>query len=81
MAHVDALGRPSCARGVVDQDPVAYTLAMFFLWGVAMAVAGGVIGWMLRSLRRRREVVELRARIDELEAAARKRGPTPGLPP
>ena len=59
---------------------MAYTLAMFFLWGVAMAVVGAVIGWMLRSLRRRREVAELRARVAELEAAARKRGPTPGSP-
>ena len=57
-----------------------YTLAMFFAWGLAMAVVGAVIGWMLRSLRRRRELVELRARVEELEAAARKRGPTPGPP-
>ena len=60
---------------------MAYTLAMFFIWGLAMALVGGVIGWMLRSLRRRREITELRTRVDELEAAARKRGPTPGPPP
>ncbi len=59
---------------------VAYTLAMFFFWGLAMAVVGGVIGWLLRSLSRRREVTELRAQVAELEAAARKRGPTPGPP-
>jgi cell division protein FtsX len=59
---------------------VAYTLAMFFLWGIAMAVVGAMIGWMLRSLGRRREVAELRAQVEELEAAARKRGPTPGPP-
>ena len=60
---------------------MAYTLAMFFVWGLAMAAVGVVIGWMLRSLRRRREVAELRAQVAELEAAARKRGPTPGPPP
>ena len=27
-----------------------YTLAMFALWGVALALIGGVIGWMLRSV-------------------------------
>ncbi len=60
---------------------MAYTLAMFFVWGIAMAVVGGVVGWMLRSLRRREQVSELRARVEELESAARKRGPTPGPPP
>ena len=60
---------------------MVYTLAMFFVWGLAMAFVGAVIGWMLRSLRRRRELVELRARVDELEGVARKRGPTPGPPP
>lgn len=60
---------------------MVYTLAMFFVWGLAMAVVGAVIGWMLRSLRRRRELTELRARVEELESTTRKRGPTPGPPP
>ncbi len=28
-----------------------YTLAKFFLWGLGFAVIGGVIGWLLRSVR------------------------------
>lgn len=39
-----------------------YTLAMFFLWGVLLALVGGVIGWALRSLRCRAELARLRRR-------------------
>lgn len=33
-----------------------YTLAMFFLWGMAMALVGGVVGWMLCRVRTRARV-------------------------
>ncbi len=45
-----------------------YTLAKFFLWGLLMALAGGIVGWMLRSLKCRAEVARARAiTIDEVE--------------
>lgn len=40
-----------------------YTLAKFFLWGLLLAVAGGLIGWMLRSLKARAEVARVRASV------------------
>ena len=33
-----------------------YTLAKFFLWGLLMALAGGVVGWLLRSLKARTDL-------------------------
>ncbi|MDX2381519.1 MAG: hypothetical protein QNM02_17375 [Acidimicrobiia bacterium] len=30
-----------------------YTLAMFLLWGMLMALIGGVVGWMLCRVRTR----------------------------
>lgn len=30
-----------------------YTLAKFFVWGLLMALAGGIVGWLLRSLKAR----------------------------
>lgn len=61
-----------------------YTLAMFFLWGSAMALIGVVVGWLLRSLSRRGaggragggsdgELERLRERVAELEPVARER--------
>lgn len=63
-----------------------YTLAMFFLWGMGMALIGVVIGWLLRSLRRRApegsgrstageqpEVADLRRRVAELEGVVQER--------
>ncbi len=63
-----------------------YTLAMFFLWGVGMALVGAVIGWLLRSLRSRtqlararasavdqQELQQLRARAAEFDAVAQER--------
>ena len=33
-----------------------YTLAKFFLWGLLMALAGGIVGWLLRSLKARTDL-------------------------
>jgi predicted flap endonuclease-1-like 5' DNA nuclease len=38
---------------------VPYTLAKFFLWGLLMALAGGVVGWLLRSLKARTDLARL----------------------
>lgn len=37
-----------------------YTFAKFIFWGLAMAFAGGVVGWLLRSLRTRGQVARAR---------------------
>ena len=58
-----------------------YTLAKFFLWGLLMAVAGGIVGWLLRSLKCRGEVARARAvTIDETELE-RLRGRVANLEP
>lgn len=45
-----------------------YTLAKFFVWGLGFALIGGVIGWLLRSIRCRRELlVAKRTTVDEME--------------
>jgi predicted flap endonuclease-1-like 5' DNA nuclease len=53
---------------------VPYTLAKFFLWGLLMALAGGVIGWLLRSLTCRFEVARARAIEVDYEELDRLRG-------
>lgn len=50
-----------------------YTLAKFFFWGLLLALAGGVIGWMLRSLLCRREVAAARAATVDDEEVDRMR--------
>ncbi len=63
-----------------------YTLGMFLAWGLALALIGGVVGWLLRSLKSRSqaaraerssagedEVERLRGRVAELEGAAAER--------
>lgn len=63
-----------------------YTLAMFFLWGMAMALIGFVIGWLLRSLRRQApqgsggsatgdesELAGLRREVAELQPVVQER--------
>lgn len=39
-----------------DRNTVPYTLAKFFLWGLLMALAGGIVGWLLRSLKARTDL-------------------------
>lgn len=54
-----------------------YTLAMFFLWGILMALIGIVIGWLLCRVRMRRRGGTQpggRAHRDRAEGAVR--GPT-----
>lgn len=58
-----------------------YTLAKFFLWGLLMALGGGLVGWFLRSLKARAEVATASAVAvapDELE---RLRGRLANLEP
>ncbi|WP_051062912.1 hypothetical protein [Ilumatobacter nonamiensis] len=47
-----------------------YTLLNFLVWGLLLAVIGGVVGWALRSLKARRELSESRqvdaADVDEM---------------
>ncbi len=62
-----------------------YTLAMFFLWGLGMALIGVVIGWLLRSLRGggraalrpsdadEAEVDRLRRRVADMESIVAER--------
>ncbi len=58
-----------------------YTLAKFFLWGLLMALAGGTVGWLLRSLRCRGEVARAQTvTIDETELE-RLRGRVANLEP
>ncbi len=58
-----------------------YTLAKFFLWGLLMALAGGIVGWLLRSLKCRGEVARARTvTIDEAELE-RLRGRVANLEP
>jgi predicted flap endonuclease-1-like 5' DNA nuclease len=60
---------------------VPYTLAKFFLWGLLMALAGGIVGWLLRSLKCRGEVARARTvTIDETELE-RLRGRVANLEP
>jgi predicted flap endonuclease-1-like 5' DNA nuclease len=48
---------------------VPYTLAKFFLWGLLMALAGGIVGWLLRSLKARTDLARPQMTLqDESEA-------------
>jgi predicted flap endonuclease-1-like 5' DNA nuclease len=48
---------------------VPYTLAKFFLWGLLMALAGGIVGWLLRSLKARIDLARPQTTLqDESEA-------------
>lgn len=45
-----------------------YTLAKFFLWGLLMALAGGIVGWLLRSLKARTDLARPQTTpVDESE--------------
>jgi predicted flap endonuclease-1-like 5' DNA nuclease len=43
---------------------VPYTLAKFFLWGLLMALAGGIVGWLLRSLKARTDLARSQTPVD-----------------
>lgn len=58
-----------------------YTLAKFFLWGLLMALAGGVVGWLLRSLKCRGEVAAARATTVDEPELERLRGRVANLEP
>jgi len=60
---------------------VPYTLAKFFFWGLLMALAGGVIGWLLRSLTCRAEVARATAVTDDNDELNRLRGRLANLEP
>ena len=51
-----------------------YTLAKFFFWGLLMGLAGGVIGWLLRSLTCRSEVARAKAITVDNDELDRLRG-------
>ena len=58
-----------------------YTLAKFFIWGLLMAFAGGIVGWLLRSLKARTNgTAAQRSTIDESEVD-RLRGRLANLEP
>lgn len=58
-----------------------YTLAKFFIWGLLMAFAGGIVGWLLRSLKARTDGTgPPRSTIDESEVD-RLRGRLANLEP
>lgn len=58
-----------------------YTLAKFFVWGLGFAVIGGVIGWLLRSLRCAREVAHAKAVTVDLDEVERLRHRVANLEP
>ncbi len=58
-----------------------YTLAKFFLWGLMMALAGGVIGWLLRSLTARAQLAGVRATTADHAELDRLRGRLANLEP
>ena len=58
-----------------------YTLVKFFLWGLLMALAGGVVGWLLRSLKSRVEVAAARATTVDEPELERLRGRVANLEP
>lgn len=58
-----------------------YTLAKFLLWGSSMALAGVLIGWMLRSLKARRQVAQARAATVDRDEVARLRRRLANLEP
>jgi predicted flap endonuclease-1-like 5' DNA nuclease len=60
---------------------VPYTLAKFFLWGFLMALAGGVIGWLLRSLTCRAEISRAKAITVDNDELDRLRGRLANLGP
>ncbi|WP_395153249.1 hypothetical protein [Ilumatobacter sp.] len=58
-----------------------YTLAKFFFWGLLMALAGGVIGWLLRSLTCRAQVARAKAITVDNDELDRLRGRLANLEP
>lgn len=58
-----------------------YTLAKFFLWGLLMALAGGVIGWLLRSLTARVQLAAARRTTVDQTELDRLRGRLANLEP
>ncbi|NND74763.1 MAG: hypothetical protein HKN44_07110 [Ilumatobacter sp.] len=58
-----------------------YTLAKFLLWGLLMALAGGVVGWLLRSLTARVQVAAARATTVDDAELDRLRGRLANLEP
>ena len=58
-----------------------YTLAKFFLWGLLMALAGGIVGWLLRTLKSRGEVDRARAVTVDGAELERLRGRVANLEP
>jgi predicted flap endonuclease-1-like 5' DNA nuclease len=60
---------------------VPYTLAKFFLWGLLLALIGGGIGWMLRSMMCRGEVAQARRATVDQDELDRLRGRLANLEP
>jgi predicted flap endonuclease-1-like 5' DNA nuclease len=60
---------------------VPYTLAKFFLWGLLMALAGGIVGWLLRSLKARVELARARGASTDPSEVERLRGRLANLEP
>ncbi len=58
-----------------------YTLAKFFLWGLLMALAGGIVGWLLRSLKARTDLARLRPAASDQSEVDRLRGELSDLEP
>lgn len=58
-----------------------YTLAKFLLWGLLMAFAGGVVGWLLRSLTARVQIAAARNRTIDSDDVERLRGRLANLEP
>lgn len=58
-----------------------YTLAKFFLWGLLMAFAGGVVGWLLRSLSCRAQLAKAHDTNVDGDELERLRGRLANLDP
>lgn len=58
-----------------------YTLAKFFLWGLLMALAGGIVGWLLRSLKARTDLARSRRTTVDQSEVDRLRGRLANLEP
>lgn len=46
-----------------------YTLLQFLVWGLLLALVGGVVGWGLRSLKARRDAAPSSAPPDESDGS------------
>jgi hypothetical protein len=57
---------------------VPYTLAMFFLWGLLMAVVGFVVGWLLCRVRMRTRSIERHPAQPRGARSHRTEGAAPG---